>query len=158
MNCWCVYTQIFFSSLFRDTCVQLLHFCFKYLSYLHCACFNSQLALPVHAERSCASSFIFLNNVNTCENFMKILLYKLWHLFFLYEALNITLLEHVQVKGTQFVASNTRALLLSVSLHSAVFPLRITIMRILFCLSVFLSFRKYNSLNPDATFSIDEAV
>lgn len=76
----------------------------------------------MHAERSCASSFIFLNNVNTCENFMKILLYKLWHLFFLCEALNITLFEHVQVMGTQFLASNTHALLLSVSLHSAVFP------------------------------------
>lgn len=43
--CWCVHTQTFFSSLTfevksRDTCVQLLHFCFKYLSYLHCACLN----------------------------------------------------------------------------------------------------------------------
>uniref|UniRef100_A0A8C6ITX5 Uncharacterized protein n=1 Tax=Melopsittacus undulatus TaxID=13146 RepID=A0A8C6ITX5_MELUD len=53
---------------------------------------------------------------------MKILLYKLWHLLFLCEALDITLLEHVQVMGTQFLASNTHALLLSVSLHSAVFP------------------------------------
>lgn len=92
---------------------------------------------------------------------MKILLYKLWHLFFLYEALNITLLEHVQVKGTQFLASNTRALLLSVSLHSAVFPTKnyYHVNSLLFkCVPQFQKVKFLQEKNPNPAFSIDEAV
>lgn len=108
----------------QNNCVQLFSFCVKSpISYLHCAClilFSNSTACACR-ENLCILFYFFKIMLTFCENFMKILLYKLWHLFFfLRETLNITFWTCSDCGYTNSKLLNTHALLLSVSLHKAV--------------------------------------
>lgn len=91
-----LHSNLFLPEVERQNIVwKLLSFCVKSLvSYLHCACFIlfSISTACACRENLCILFYFFKIMLTFCENFMKILLYKLWHLFFflLCEALNIT--------------------------------------------------------------------